>query len=413
MAHMFLLQYALMYGPVYFGKASFKIVEKLMDETKSGPDGDDTASDVLNIGAFFALYLGLSTALGYVIEEVGGWVLGNPVLVQRFLLLILLVEEIFCQTLFLSAKPLQITFFTLLLLRFVKMVFLRTATHIMLFNKFKSAVLRRSAYIRGLVGGGDDNDTEREKVIKALESTVALFCENELSSFAAILAGVIVVGGVQLEYVRLSAMNTAAGGWIGTVGGDAGAAQEPPSIPFGCDHAFFFLDAQGPTDIPLLIGNVVLMMMASVRRIRVDQGGRTAVISRRLSIRGRWYRVCVYLVVACLSHVPSSWSWSPRLSPSFVSVSVVCLRLSSPSLSSSPSPSPLTFFSGVSLLSGARPIRHLRGLGMAVRSAEEQGHCQPQPGLKRHEHGDDGGDAKGTKRRERNRIDHPILLLHL
>ena len=242
------------------------------------------------------------------------------------------MEEIFCQALFLSAKPLGSTFFTLLVLRFVKMVFLRTATHIMLFKKVKSAVLRRSAYLRGLVGDGDDKDTKIEKAIKALESTVALFCENELSSFAAILAGVIVVGGVQLEYARLSAMNTAAGGWIGTVGGDAGAAQEPPSIPFGCDHAFFFLDAQGPTDIPLLIGNVVLMMLASVRRIHVDQGGRTlqVVVDPRMV-------VCIAYVSILSLHV--SHTFLRLSSPSFVSV--LRLHLSSPSLSSSSSPSPL------------------------------------------------------------------------
>ena len=97
MAHMFLLQYALMYGPVYFGKASFKITEALPK---------DSDSEIVYIGFFFALYLAMSTALGAVIEEVAGWVLDNAVLVQRFKLLVLLVEEIFCQALFPAASTL-------------------------------------------------------------------------------------------------------------------------------------------------------------------------------------------------------------------------------------------------------------------------------------------------------------------
>ena len=98
MAHMFLLQYALMYGPVYFGKASFKITEELMKKS------EDSDSEIVYIGFFFALYLAMSTALGAVIEEVAGWVLDNSVLVQRFKLLVLLVEEIFCQALFPTAS---------------------------------------------------------------------------------------------------------------------------------------------------------------------------------------------------------------------------------------------------------------------------------------------------------------------
>jgi hypothetical protein len=125
-------------------------------------------------------------------------------------------------------------FFMLLTLRFVKMVFLRTATHRVIGEQILSTCSRLFKIKRA-------KENNEESGIRTLEVTVALFYENEISSFAALLAGFIVVIAVLLEMLRLAAFKVDA------------------SVPFSCDHAFFFLDAETPSDIPLLIGNVTLV----------------------------------------------------------------------------------------------------------------------------------------------------------
>ena len=120
------------------------------------------------------------------------------------------------------------------MLRFVKMVFLRTATHRVIGDKIMSTGSKLFKLKRA-------KGNNEESGIRTLEITVALFYENEISSFAALLAGFIVVIAVLLEMLRLASFKVNA------------------PVPFGCDHAFFFLDAATPSDIPLLIGNVTLV----------------------------------------------------------------------------------------------------------------------------------------------------------
>ena len=243
LAHVLLTQFALIFGPHYLAKSSFKLItdaEQRLDVFSNVFKENDTR-EMAEKFTFYIVYLCLSSFLMLVIDVLAEWIMpNNTVLVKRLQLVVSFTEYLFIQAIIPSVTPIGGIFFAFLVFTFVKEIVLRTATHIRLFMWIYEWMTRYSCVkkIATCLHISDLKDMMSD--MTQTESMVELFFVNELKSFSANAAGWVVLSSMMIEllanYFR------------------AGAAK--------CDEVFFFLTAANSQDVPRMIANNVFIMIA-------------------------------------------------------------------------------------------------------------------------------------------------------
>jgi hypothetical protein len=243
LAHVLLTQFAIIFGPHYLAKSSFKLItdaEQRLDVFSNVFEENDTR-EMAEKFTFYIVYLCLSSFLMLVVDVLAEWIMpNNTVLVKRLQLVVAFTEYLFIQAIIPSVTPIGKVFFAFLVFTFVKEIVLRTASHIRLFMWIYEWMTRYSCMekIATCLHISDLKDMMSD--MTQTESMVELFFVNELKSFSANAAGWVVLSSMMIELL---------GNYI-----RSGTAQ--------CDDVFFFLTAANTQDVPRMIANNVFIMIA-------------------------------------------------------------------------------------------------------------------------------------------------------
>eukprot|EP00947_MAST-08B_sp_MAST-8B-sp1_P000062 g62.t1 len=232
-AYVLILQYAMIFGPFYLGKSSFKLMRCAYSALEDYVWVNAAPPAIL----FFVLYLFLSFVLQFIIGTLASWTVPSPLFQKRLLILPMICEELFCQSLFPGVKSLGVLFFLMMLFRFAKAVILRTGMHFVCINyTIENAA---SCFSRG-----KELHERLKKKSKALLSTdkmVTSFIISEQLMLAELVAAISVIAALLLELLRITTRESVS-----------------------CDHIYFLIHAKSSSDIPLLIANCLLMLMVAV-----------------------------------------------------------------------------------------------------------------------------------------------------